>query len=662
VKASFFRYRPDIDGLRAVAIVPVVFYHAGITPFQGGYVGVDVFFVISGYLITSLILSEMARREFTITGFYERRIRRIFPALFVLMGFTIVIGWMILAPEDYKLLGQSVFATTFFASNIFFWRHSGYFDVPASELPLLHTWSLAVEEQFYVFFPVYLLLISRFLRHRRNQITLGICILSFAMNALTVRFHPHAAFFLTSHRIWELLIGALLAMQVLPKVQSPVLWNVTGAGGLGLIFIAVFTFSNSTPFPGFAALLPVAGTAAVIWTGASNSSAITDLLSHRVFVFIGKISYSLYLWHFPLLAFAGYVSVNGLTFGERLATIAVSVLLAVGSWTLIEQPVRRRLWVFGKQRVVFATAAATLCVMAAASLITYRAQGFPGRLNVAELRILNAATDSNPDRGECLAKHAADISDARLCKLGRMNVEEPQFILWGDSHAEMLRGAVDLAALKHEKGGLFAGQSACAPVIDVDRVDAPNCLTLNHAILALIVSKPSITTVILAARWGLWAEGTRYKRENRGGSVMISDARSAVSESDNVAVLSAGLDRTIATLAGIGKTVWLVGPIPEVGYIVPKTLYLTRRGESKRSGIEPSYDELKERQQRVFALFRDVAEKYPIEVIWPHSVLCDSKACEIERGGVPLYRDDNHLTRSAVLSLYSRFEAIFESH
>jgi peptidoglycan/LPS O-acetylase OafA/YrhL len=660
VKVPHFRYRPDIDGLRAVAIIPVVLFHAGIEPFQGGYVGVDVFFVISGYLITSLILSEMEIGVFTVARFYERRIRRIFPALFVMMAFAMVIGWWIFAPEDYKLLGQSIFATTLFASNILFWRHSGYFDVPASELPLLHTWSLAVEEQFYAVFPLYLSLIRRSVSRWPVHITLAICATSFLVNVLSIRAHPHAAFFLASHRVWELLIGALLAMGALPALRASLSRTLVSISGLALILIAIFTFSSSTIFPGTAALLPVLGTAAIIWTGASGSSTVTTLLSGRVLVFIGKISYSLYLWHFPLLAFAGYVSINGLTLAQRWTLIAVSFCLAVLSWMIVEQPIRRGRWMFGKQRVVFASGALAICAMGAVALATYRAQGFPGRLDVAELRILDASTDFDQDREHCSANNAADITEGRLCKIGNRKAVKPQFILWGDSHAETLRPAIDAVALKHQSTGLFAGRGGCAPVVDVDRADEPECLTVNQAVLDLILSERSISTVILAARWGLWAEGTRYKRENRGGAVVLSVAQKTEPAPHNVSALGAGLDRTIAALTAAEKTVWLVGPIPEVGYPVPRALYLARLGQLQHSHIQPSAEELQERQKHVFALFGALAQKYPVKIVWPHKVLCDSTACKVERGNVPLYSDDNHLTRTAALSLSPLFDDFFE--
>ena len=309
VKTPHLRYRADVDGLRAIAVIPVVFYHANIWPFNGGFVGVDVFFVISGYLITWLIASEIDIGAFTVARFYERRIRRIFPALFVMMAFCAAVGCYLLPPDDYKLLGQSVVAATLFSSNILFWRHSGYFDVPASQQLLLHTWSLAVEEQFYLVFPLYLLFVRRHLPLWCKQITLLVCVLSFGFNVLTVKNHGHAAFFLASHRVWELLVGALLALELVPRANA-LLRNILGLSGLGLIFFAVFSFSATTSFPGMAALLPVVGTAFILWAGVGGSSATTRLLSRAEFVFVGKISYSLYLWHFPLLAFAGYLSLK----------------------------------------------------------------------------------------------------------------------------------------------------------------------------------------------------------------------------------------------------------------------------------------------------------------------------------------------------------------
>ena len=562
-------YRADIDGLRAVAIVPVVLYHAEIAPFGGGYVGVDIFFVISGYLITSFILGRIQRGKFTLGDFYLRRIRRIFPALFLMMAFCAAIGWHLLTPDDYRRLGESIFATVFFCSNILFWLQSGYFAAQPEARPLLHTWSLGVEEQFYVVFPILLVLLCRYFPRRLIAITLALSVLSFGFNVFSVDAHPSLAFFLGPPRIWELFIGALVAMGALAASTSVIWSEAASLLGVGLIGYAIFGFSRDTTFPGFAALLPTIGAAAIIWAGSGPTGRVTRLLSHPAPVLIGKISYSLYLWHFPLLAFGAYAVVGGLSLTERLALIVLSIVLAFASWFFVEQPVREGRWFFGKAKPVFGSAAAALALFGGFGLAAHFSGGFPSRIGDPGLQILAGADDGDPDRNRCLKlADSTDISRRPSCEFGAIGVV-PQFALWGDSHAESLRAAFDIAAKNTQRAGIFFGTAGCIPELGFDRQNA-GCGRVNDAIVGYLDSMASIHTVILAGRWGLWAEGSPYKHEG-GRRASLVDASGVAM--DNHAAFAAGLERVVDKLTTAGKQVWLVGPIPEIGYNVPRALY-----------------------------------------------------------------------------------------
>jgi len=290
-------YREDIDGLRAISVLAVVFNHAGITLFSGGYIGVDVFFVISGYLITSIILREILTADFSIIRFYERRIRRILPALFITIAFTVAVSAIMYDAEKFKEFGKSVIATTLFASNINFWRESGYFDAPSQLKPLLHTWSLAVEEQFYIFFPMLMFLIYRFARKIAPALLFGITILSLALAIVTVPQDPSAAFYLAQLRAWELLVGAFLALNIIPENAGKKYSDFIGILGLVMVLAPVILYTADTKFPGLSALPPVLGAAFIIFSGVNNKTLIGKFLSLPPLVFIGKISYSLYLWH-----------------------------------------------------------------------------------------------------------------------------------------------------------------------------------------------------------------------------------------------------------------------------------------------------------------------------------------------------------------------------
>jgi peptidoglycan/LPS O-acetylase OafA/YrhL len=653
------KYRSDIDGLRAIAVVPVVLFHARVPMFGGGFVGVDLFFVISGYLIASLIASEMAAGHFSFTHFYERRIRRIFPALFAVMGFCAVFGWFIMTPDDYKRLGQSIIATTVFVSNILFWSQSGYFDTPAAEKPLLHTWSLAVEEQFYATFPLYLFLVARFLPRHRLAITGLVTLASFLLNVWAVHPYPGATFYFGPTRAWELLLGAILAMGAVPSAGGRLLRNSAALAGAGLIVIAVFSYSKDTTFPGIAATLPTLGTVLIIWSGTNGVTAVSEILSNRPLVFIGKISYSWYLWHFCLLAFGNYLTVAGLGVVETMTIIFVSLVLSVLSWSYIEQPVRRLRWqTFGRPKLFAAAAAAMVVFVGLGSWIDLD-KGIPWRLAPDRMESFVAASEFAEGRDKCRVDDQS--LHVKFCKAGT-GAGDPRFMLWGDSHAQALRIAVDQAAVSRGENGVFAGRGGCAPLAETERMDAGVCRQVNDRILNFILSTPSLETVILAGRWGLWAEGTRYKHEDRRPSfVRIGSAEDMRSNApNNRASFLKGMERTLSLLSAAGKKIWLIGPVPEVGYDVPKSIYLDKLGLGGATDIRPTHDEFNQRQQFVVSTFHRLAKKYSVKIIWPHEALCDLAKCDVQRGGRPLYSDDNHLSPSGNRAIASIFRPVFE--
>ncbi|MEH6568444.1 MAG: acyltransferase, partial [Halioglobus sp.] len=298
-------YRPEIDGLRAIAVLAVVLYHAefaifGGDPFTGGYIGVDVFFVISGYLITSIIVREIKRESFSFQRFYERRARRILPALFTVMAATLPFAWLYLLPKAMKEYAGSLLSSLFFGSNIWFWREDSYTAEPSALKPLLHTWSLSVEEQFYVLFPVFLLLVWRFAKQHALSILLLGFVICLQIAQIGSAQTPEAAFFLLPFRGWELLAGSILALLELQRGRAPggfAAWSMP-AVGLGLIFLSVLVFDEQTQHPSYVTLVPVIGSMLIIWFSDPGSS-FTRILGGRIFVGLGLISYSFYLWHFP---------------------------------------------------------------------------------------------------------------------------------------------------------------------------------------------------------------------------------------------------------------------------------------------------------------------------------------------------------------------------
>jgi peptidoglycan/LPS O-acetylase OafA/YrhL len=342
-KASF--YRPDIDGLRAIAVLSVLFFHADLGC-SGGFVGVDVFFVVSGYLITGLILKDIDAGRFGITQFWERRIRRILPALSIVVLFCLAMGWFFFSPLDYRKLGQSAFAQALLVSNIFFWQtagKAGYFDESSVEItPLLHTWSLAVEEQFYLLFPFLLLACRGFSRRRLARLTLVLGAISLGLSVYCSYYYRVANFYLLPTRAWELLIGAWPAIVL--STRDPARWlkeSVSWAG-LAAILAAIFLYNRETRFPGITALPPCVGAALIIWANRSSCTSVGKILAWPPLVYIGLISYSLYLWHWPLLAFGRYLVPGPLSVGERGLLLLIGLVLAALSLKFVETPFRQR--------------------------------------------------------------------------------------------------------------------------------------------------------------------------------------------------------------------------------------------------------------------------------------------------------------------------------
>ena len=369
-------YRPDIDGLRTVAVVPVLLFHAGLG-LSGGFTGVDVFFVISGYLITTLLLGEMDERRFSLLGFYERRARRILPALFTVLIATTVAALLLMTPTDLVSYAKSAASTAGFLANIWFYTQEGYFTEAAELKPLLHTWSLGVEEQYYLLFPPLLWLVLLLGRNRPPAILLALAgLASFALSVQGAIDAPKAAFYLPHYRVWELLLGSGLALAtargwLARPARHAWLAAAAGLAGLAMIAAAALLYGPETRFPGAAALLPCLGAALVIWSGTSPRTPAARLLALPPLVWIGKLSYSLYLWHWPIIAFAVYRKGEDLAASEGLACLALALVLSALSWRLVEQPFRNRARL--SRRAIFASAAtATALTLAVAAYTVHR--------------------------------------------------------------------------------------------------------------------------------------------------------------------------------------------------------------------------------------------------------------------------------------------------
>jgi peptidoglycan/LPS O-acetylase OafA/YrhL len=650
-------YRAHIDGLRAVAVIPVVLYHFRVPGFGGGFVGVDVFFVISGFLITSLIFGELREGAFSVLRFYERRMRRIFPALFAVIAASTVAATLFFFPRDLLRFAESAAATALFSSNFDFWQQAGYFDTAADLKPLLHTWSLAVEEQFYLVFPALL-----YLMHTRKRVSLlvlvaGLAVVSFALSVWAVGSVPSAAFYLAPYRTWELMLGAILALGDFPAPKSKWTCDALGVAGLASIGWAVFGFTAATPFPGLNALFPCLGAAALIYAGEGDGGVVRQGLSWRPIVFVGLISYSLYLWHWPIHVFSKYASgvpANGLQTG---VLIALSFVLAVLSWRYVEMPFRRKQWVSRPMIFRFGGAAmvATLCLCG----LLFALRGLPQRFSPDVQRILAEADDSESHRHGCFNLSPADVEDGRICKIGDAKATAPTFILWGDSHADALVPAVEAAAAREGRKGLFVAHGRCPPFLHVSLTDEPTerCAQFNDAALKVALGR-NIKDVILVARWAYYDQGRGDGPDADETRHLIDLDPPAIRDVSQHAMFARMLQRTVRALIGAGEKVILVAPVPEPGIDVPEAL-ANAAVHGVHSDQRPTLADYRVRNEFVLSDMADLRRQYRVTVVYPAQILCSSGRCALMRDGRPLYVDHHHLSVFGALKLSGLFSGQF---
>jgi peptidoglycan/LPS O-acetylase OafA/YrhL len=656
-EAAGGRYRPDVDGLRAVAVLSVVLYHYRVPPFSGGYVGVDIFFIISGFLITSLLRADLEAGHYLIGRFYERRIRRIFPALFALATVTTAVAFLVLFPSDLRRYGDSLLGLALFASNFTFWGAAGYFDVDALRKPLLHTWSLAVEEQFYLFFPPLLFSLWRFGRRAVFVVLVLLCAVSLVLSIWAVHTAPVAAFYLLPFRTWELILGALLALARIKLPLGRQVIESMAVLGIALIGTSVFVFSPNTPFPGAAALLPCTGTALLIYAGAGESrSFVTRTLAWRPVVAVGLISYSLYLWHWPLLVLARYLVFRDLTTSETALLIALSFALAAVSWRYVEQPFRAAQGRFTRAQVFWVAGIGTIVVLACAALTSIDG-GLPQRFPF-EIRRILAVVSREPVQiplggfDNCPRRPATGTLALKPCSFGSAGAS-PTLLLWGDSHADMLRPALlDVAVRKKRAGWQFA-LPGCPPLLQAETSEIANCRAFNETVLRLALQR-SVSTVILAARWARDAEGTLFGEEH-GDTMILSDDRArGHTIRQNRPIFARGLDKLVRTLHAHRKKVVIVAAVPEVSWAVPEALARVTLLHLKRD-IRPTAESYRKRQAFVFEVLNRLQIRYGVHIVYPDAVLCHNGLCEVQQNGIPLYRDADHLTATGVRILEPLF-------
>jgi peptidoglycan/LPS O-acetylase OafA/YrhL len=562
-----FRYRPEIDGLRALAVLAVVLFHAGLGV-PGGFVGVDVFFVISGFLITSLILKDLQAGNFSLARLWERRARRIIPAAVVMVAAVLAAGWFLLSPSDYASLGKSAAWQALFGANIHFWRSTNYFAGAAEEQPLLHTWSLAVEEQFYVFVPFVLLFLFRYPLFRRRGPLLVLLIpaltISLALSVFLLPRAPAATFYLLPTRAWELLAGSVVAL--LPTVTLSRLWREVLCGlALAAILAPCFLYTKETPFPGFAALPSCLGTCLLIWVSSDNRpgaraplSAVGSLLSSRPLVFIGLISYSLYLWHWPLFAFSRYCSLAPIPLGIRSLLVVVSFLLALLSWKFVETPFRQRQ--LGKTRqAMFGYAGAGLVSSVFCGSILQLREGLPARLPASVQLIAKTALEAKHMRDRYPETTLNDALAGKFIHLGVASenpVEPPCLFVWGDSQAGAILPAFETLAEECNREIVIAWHAGTKPALGYIHYNrysfGDKTIEYSNSIFEYI-KRARVPNVLLVAAW---------------------PGDSAWDASHENRPLAPALLGTVSRLNDIGCKVFVLRGIPRHQVEIPKAVFL----------------------------------------------------------------------------------------
>lgn len=621
------KYRKELDGIRAVAVVPMVLFHAGIEQFNGGYIGVDMFFVVSGFLITSIFLAEKAENRFSMVRFYERRARRILPALFLVVSVTMLLAWLWMTPSQLTSLSGSALSVVLYVSNFFFWQQGNYFGVASEQMPLLHTWSLGVEEQFYVIFPVFMVLIWRLGARNSVSVIAIIAVLSFALAEWGTRAFPSAAYYLTPTRAWELLAGVLAAYYLLDSQGQPRSECELRSGlGLALLLGAIFTYDDSTPFPGVYALVPVAGTLLIILY-AGSGTIVGRLLSTRLMVWVGVLSYSIYLWHQPLFAYARILGVSSEEHWFFLLLGLVAVGLAYLTWLFVEEPFRNRNRFSRASIFKFSSIAAVVTGSCAAIAVTTDVGQF--RWTPDQLKVLDYTSYPREDyyrEKRCFllpGQGFGDFSDE--CK-----GSDSALTIWGDSHAASLY--MGLFAVGDSGVGSQLTVAACPPILGYVSPANRSCKNLNQDIFAFLASGGT-ESVILLADW-------RYHSSVSGWL-------------DN-------LHATVEQLVKGGVRVYLIGSLPQwrpsLPVLVAKDMRAQNLGLSNLSSQYRLRDwrQLHELDADLLALAQETGAVFlPLMVDLCRQDLCDALIPGGE--GVALMAwDHSHLTMEGSLYVGER--------
>jgi len=636
------KYRKDIDGLRAIAVLSVIFYHLGFSIISGGFIGVDIFFVISGFLITQSIQYDLDRDSFTIRKFYIKRIRRIVPVLFVTTLVTLLVSIFVLPIDALKEFALSLVSVSIFSSNIFFWQHIDYFSVSAELKPLLHTWSLGIEEQFYIFFPLFMIWTAKWRYKKMLWVIIIFTFLSFALSSSPFgASHIQANFFLPITRFWELFMGVILAILLntsFKEKKYPYLDNILAILGLGLIISPLLLLDYNSIFPGINALYPVFGAVVIIYSGRNSDTFLTPILSNRVVRYIGLISFSLYLWHWPIIALAKNIIVGEFSLIEQLSILFLTFFLSALSYRFVEEPFRRRERLKEFLKIKNGLLALTILGLTALILFLFLKISFPN----TKLK----HKDTN-----CF-KTEATMESVEECTFGDRDSNRT-FVLYGDSHASALYPLFEKFAKENKRRGVFISLSGCAPLFDVRRDDgvgnASNCTGEYAKNIENFLEKNSkdIKDIYLVARWTLYEKGWILNGRLQKATHFLSNSEiKSKTANQSAKVLKKALFETVDRVSrdfNISTTIFKNVP--------------TLHGDINKRGLKNiTRDEYLSQLKYTNAIFKELKRRDGVDIIDPIDIFCPTDSCLMYEGNEPLYIDDNHVNYRGAMKLYPLLE------
>jgi peptidoglycan/LPS O-acetylase OafA/YrhL len=607
--------------------------------------------VISGYLITRLIIAAPERPlAENLAAFYERRIRRILPALVVLLAVVTVAGLAILLPADLRKFGKFVAATSAFLTNVAAWSETGYFAEGAAANPLLHLWSIAVEEQYYVAYPVLLFLVRK---HRSDMMVATVAVLMAASLALSVwgaYSAPSGTFYGAPTRAWEFLLGAIICLGAMPMPTNRVVREVLALAAISSIVAPVYFYTNMTEFPGAAALLPCAGAALLIALGAERTPWTNRMLSVRILVFTGLISYSMYLWHAPILALFTYYRIERARGYELLALLVAIYAIAFVSWKFVELPPRAKA-AFKTRFSLSAAAASATLLLGLGGVALWASNGLPGRFPEEALSFAETAGDFHKDFERCTNRPASEIASGVLCQFGEPGAGRPRIVVWGDSHAGALLTAYEALAKRHGVSLYFGAEAGCRPLLGMvnrrhERWRQDECLAFNQAMVSA-VKKLDPHMVVLSAHWIDVDEDL----------ISAGDSARAGSGSN----FMHGLLRTLEAIDSPRRMTSIVLGVPNLPYPAPHALAIaTIRGQSPEF-LRVSRRAALEQYRAVELDFRWVSRQFGVRLADPKDSLCRTTSCEFISDGKSLYSDAGHLSPLGALFVAGSLAPIFES-